>query len=64
METIRSGFLMLLPEERELLTLYYLEDLEYEEICGVLGIGYDVLRTRLVRARKHLREIVGNENGK
>ncbi len=62
-DAIRSGLLRLSTEERELLTLYYLQDWDYGEICDVLGLGYDVLRTRLVRARKHLREIVGSEDG-
>ncbi len=61
-DAIRSGFNLLLPEERQLLALYYLDDWDYGEICAALGIEYAVLRTRLVRARKHLREIVGSED--
>jgi RNA polymerase sigma factor (sigma-70 family) len=57
-EPIREGLLRLERDDRELLSLYYLEDWDYNEICDSLGIGYDVLRTRLVRARKKLRAIV------
>lgn len=45
-------------EDREVLVLYYLEELGYEEICETLGIGYDSLKTRLVRARKRLRTLL------
>jgi RNA polymerase sigma-70 factor (ECF subfamily) len=57
-DRIRQGLLRLEREDRELLSLYYLEDWDYEEICDSLEITYDVLRTRLVRARKRLRSIV------
>jgi RNA polymerase sigma-70 factor (ECF subfamily) len=61
-ERIRVGLLELEREDRELLSLYYLQEWEYDEICESLGITYDVLRTRLVRARKRLRQIVEVEN--
>jgi RNA polymerase sigma-70 factor (ECF subfamily) len=61
-DRIRQGLLRLEREDRELLSLYYLEDWEYSEICAGLGITYDVLRTRLVRARKRLRAIVEEIN--
>lgn len=61
-DAIRSGFRRLSPDEREVLTLYYLNDWDYADICQALGVSYDVLRTRLVRARKRLREIVGSVN--
>jgi RNA polymerase sigma factor (sigma-70 family) len=61
-DRIRQGLTQLENEDRELLSLYYLEDWDYDEICATLGIGYDVLRTRLVRARKRLRQIVEVES--
>jgi len=61
-DKIRMGLLELETEDRELLSLYYLEDWDYAEMCASLGISYDVLRTRLVRARKKLRSIVENSN--
>lgn len=45
--------------EREVLVLYYLDDLTYEEIGAALEISYDVLRTRLTRARAKLRQGLG-----
>ncbi len=62
LEKIRMGLLRLGPEDRELLTLYYLEEWDYGEIGDSLGITYDVIRTRLVRARKRLRQIVEEQN--
>lgn len=61
MEQIRVGLLRLDPDDRALLSLYYLEEWDYDEIGESLGISYDVLRTRLVRARKRLRQIVEEE---
>jgi RNA polymerase sigma-70 factor (ECF subfamily) len=61
-DRIRQGLLRLEREDRELLSLYYLEDWDYTEICDCLTITYDVLRTRLVRARKRLRSIVEDNN--
>ena len=61
-ERIRQGMLLLDREDRELLSLYYLEDWDYNEICDSLCITYDVLRTRLVRARKKLRMTVEEDN--
>jgi RNA polymerase sigma-70 factor (ECF subfamily) len=59
---VREGLLRLDREDRELLSLYYLEEWDYNEICASLDITYDVLRTRLVRARKKLRSIVEEPN--
>ena len=61
-DRIRHGLLRLDREDRELLSLYYVEDWDYNEICDSLGITYDVLRTRLVRARKKLRTTVEENN--
>jgi RNA polymerase sigma-70 factor, ECF subfamily len=59
MPDIEEGMSRLEPADREILTLYYLDELAYEEIAAALGITYDVLRTRLVRARKRLRALLG-----
>ena len=61
-ELIREGMLRLDQEDRELLSLYYLQEWDYDEICASLSITYDVLRTRLVRARKRLRLIVEEQS--
>ncbi len=41
---------------REPFVLRHLEDWSYQEIAEVLGLPIDTVETRLVRARRHLRE--------
>ncbi|MEP6753950.1 MAG: sigma-70 family RNA polymerase sigma factor [Chthonomonadales bacterium] len=48
--------------DRLILVLYYLEDRDYDEIQAITGLSYTVLKTRLARARKRLRSIIGEEN--
>ena len=45
--------------DREVMVLYYLDELTYEEMGDALGVDYDVLRTRLTRARARLRQLMG-----
>lgn len=59
MDRIREALPTLAADDRELLALYYIEGQDYDQIGEVLDISYDVLRTRLVRARKRLRKAVG-----
>lgn len=46
------------PNDRLLLVLYYLEDRDYEEIQEITELSYTVLKTRLARARRRLRDIL------
>ena len=48
--------------DRLLLVLYYLEELDYEEICEVARCSYPVLKTRLMRARQRLRAALERMN--
>lgn len=57
-ERIHLAMRALTPEDREVIVLYYLDEMEYQEISDVLGVSYDVLKTRLTRARKRLRLIL------
>jgi len=41
--------------DRELLVMYYLQQMDYDEITEVTGLSYTVLKTRLARARQRLR---------
>jgi len=41
--------------DRSILVLYYVEELEYEEIREILHCSYPVLKTRLMRARQRLK---------
>lgn len=43
------------PDQRDVLLLYAWEDLSYEQISAALGIPVGTVRSRLARARAHLR---------
>jgi len=48
------------PELRDVVVLFYFDDLKSEEIATVLRIAHPTVRTRLARARERLRGILGN----
>lgn len=51
-----------LPDEsREVLTLYYFQELILTEISDTLQIGLPLVKYRLQKARKQLRELLGKE---
>ena len=51
-----------LPEEyREPITLYYLDNQNCPSVAKMLGISEDAVRTRLVRARLRLHEILSED---
>jgi RNA polymerase sigma factor (sigma-70 family) len=46
------------PPLREVTVLFYFDDLPTDEIAGILGISHATVRTRLLRAREHLRPLL------
>lgn len=54
----RAALAMLQPAERELLELFYLEQLSLEETGIALGVSARVVRQRLYRARQNMRRIL------
>ena len=51
-----------LPDEsREVITLYYFQELKLTEISDTLQIGLPLVKYRLQKARKQLRELLGKE---
>lgn len=53
---------MSLPlKERTVVHLFYYEDLSINSISGVLRVKESAVKTRLFRARKRLKEILGDE---
>ena len=53
-----------LPEEHRLpLMLYYFSGQSTEKIADTLAISLDAVRTRMSRARKHLRELLSTKGG-
>ena len=58
MERMRKALGRLGETDREVLTLHYLEGMEYSRMAGVLGISEAGVSQRLSRARTRLRELV------
>ena len=48
----------LTPGEREIIHLFYFEEIPYSEIASMLGISEDSVRQRMCRAKKHLKKIL------
>ncbi len=47
-------------EQRDVVILFYFDDLSTEEIAKILGVLHGTVRTRLTRARERLRGILGD----
>lgn len=56
-EKVQRVLALMKDSEREIITLRYLEDLEYEEIARILGKKEGAVRTSLSRTLKHFGEI-------
>ena len=50
------------PDEREVIHLYYYEDMDTRQIAQALNISEAAVRKRLSRARKSLRELMKEED--
>ena len=51
-----------LPEEfRQVIDLYYFQEMKLTEIAGALGIGLPLVKYRLKRARNRLQVLLGKE---
>ncbi|HEX3464657.1 MAG TPA: sigma-70 family RNA polymerase sigma factor [Candidatus Elarobacter sp.] len=46
------------PEQRDVVVLFYFDDLKSEEIAAVLRVRHPTVRTRLARARERLRGLL------
>ncbi len=60
---VQAALLELKPHDREILVLRYLEQLDVEEIAGVLGISQTAVTSRHLRALQRVRRLLGNELG-
>lgn len=47
------------PRQREALTLYYIEEKKYEDICTIMDMNYQSVRNLMHRGITRLRELVG-----
>jgi RNA polymerase sigma-70 factor (ECF subfamily) len=57
---VRAAVASLPPRDREVIALYYLEQLSSAEVASVLGIASSAVDTRLHRARSRLKESLKN----
>jgi len=62
-ELIHVGLSRLALAEREVLTLYFLEDLTTSEIAGLLKIPVGTVKSRLFKDRHELRRVLESEGG-
>jgi RNA polymerase sigma-70 factor, ECF subfamily len=57
-EQIESALGMLPPDQREAFLLKYVEELSYEEIAAITGVGVSALKMRVKRACDMLRDLL------
>ena len=57
-DVVRRALARLAPEYREAFLLKYVEDLEYEEMTRLTGVGVSALKMRVKRAREQLQAIL------
>ena len=60
---IRAAMARLKPAEAEVVRLWAWEELDLEQIAGVLGISVNAATIRLHRARRRLRDEIGKATG-
>ncbi len=60
-ELINLSLEKLDPQDRLIVTLFYMEDSSIKEISFLTGIPANTVKTRLFRARMKLREVIKNE---
>ncbi len=59
--TVRKALASLPAEHREILLLFYFDELKYEEIAEALDIPMGTVKSRLARAKSALKEAIGDE---
>jgi RNA polymerase sigma-70 factor (ECF subfamily) len=60
-EQVHRGLLALSLPHREVLTLFFLEDLSVEEVATVLGVPAGTVKSRLHYAKRALRKAIAEE---
>lgn len=56
--TLSHAVAQLPPDYRQVVTLYYYEDMSVRQIADIVGCAESVVKTRLFRARKRLRALL------
>jgi RNA polymerase sigma-70 factor (ECF subfamily) len=57
-EEIERALQRLRPDQREAFVLKYVEDLGYDEMSQLTGVGVSALKMRVMRACERLREML------
>jgi RNA polymerase sigma-70 factor (ECF subfamily) len=57
-EEIRRALALLRPEHREAFLMKYVEDMGYDEMAGLTGVGVSALKMRVKRACDRLRQLL------
>lgn len=57
-EAVRRALTQLSPEHRQVLVLRYMQELDYNEIAAALDISEGTVKSRINRAKAHLKEIL------
>lgn len=57
-EEIEYALAQLVPEQREAFILKYVEELSYEEMAEITGVGVSALKMRVKRSCERLRELL------
>jgi RNA polymerase sigma-70 factor (ECF subfamily) len=63
-EKLQRALIKLKPYHREVLTLYFIEQMSYQSIADVVGCSIGTVRSRIFYAKKSLREEMERQNGK
>src|SRR5436305_7321966 len=58
-QEIEVALRQLRPDQREAFLMKYVEDLSYEEMAQITGVGVSALKMRVLRACDRLRELLG-----
>ena len=59
--TLRDAIAALPETQREIITLFYLQDIPVKQIAEILGKSENAVKVTLHRARERLREYIGDE---
>ena len=58
-QEIEMALQQLRPDQRQAFLMKYVEDLSYEEMAQITGVGVSALKMRVLRACDRLRELLG-----